>query len=168
MHHGRPDTHTHAGWYAVQWAGILAHYVYEGICYLCPIHRDNDANFDFSSRRQSPLQIFNHYPSASAMSSRRPWLARQCAEAGLAHAYPQSLIAELALVGRLQSPRTFSVNSVPRVVSGTARLCTSFTDMPFPVKVKAPSLKGLFSSSKKRTKAQGQGASEVQSAVPDR
>ena len=32
------------------------------------------------------------------MSSRRPWLARQCAEAELAHPDPLSLIAELALV----------------------------------------------------------------------
>ena len=58
-----------------------------------------------------------------------------------------------------------SVNSVLGAVPGTARL---FNDMPFPLKVKAPSLKGLFSSSKKRTKAQGHGAPEVQSEDPDR
>ena len=72
------------------------------------------------------------------------------------------------LFGRLQSPRTFSVNSMPRVASGTAGLCTSFIDMQFLAKVKVLSLKGLFRSSKKRTKSSGHGASEVQNAVPDR
>jgi hypothetical protein len=101
-------------------------------------------------------------PSTSARNSRRPWSAQQCA---VAH---YRLSPNWRLFGRLRSTRTFSVNSVPRVASGTAGLCTSPIAMPFPVKMKAPSLKGLFSSSKKRTKTQGQGAPEVQSEVPDR
>ena len=72
------------------------------------------------------------------------------------------------LFGRLQSLRTFSVNSMPRVASGTAGLCTSFIDMQFLAKVKALSLKGLFRSSKKQTKAQGHEAPEVQNKVLDR
>ena len=72
------------------------------------------------------------------------------------------------LFARLRSTRTFSVNSMPRVALGTAGLGTSPIAMPFPVKVKAPSLKGLFGSFKKRTKTQGQRAPEVQNAVPDR
>ena len=130
-------------------------------CYILWTH-DSDANFDFSCRRQSLLQIFNHYPSL--ISSRRPRSARQCAEAELMPMHYR-LSPNWRLFGRLQSLRTFSVNNMPRVASGTAGLCTSFTDMPFPLKVKAPSLRGLFSSSKKRTKTQGQGA---QNKVPDR
>ena len=60
----------------------------------CTLVQDNVGVIE--SRRQLPLQIFNHY--TSTMSSRGPWLARQCAEAELAHAYPLSFITELALV----------------------------------------------------------------------
>ena len=55
-----------------------AHIVCGGIL-TCYILSDNEANFDFWCRRQSPLQLFNHYPSL--ICSRRPRSTRQCAEA---------------------------------------------------------------------------------------
>jgi hypothetical protein len=170
MHHERSDTHTHARWYTVPRTVILAHVVCEGIL-TCYIHSNpimmqtsfscvEDSRLSRYSTTTRPLHLHHELSM--------PWLVRQRAEAELAHADPSSLIAELALVWASTAPRVFSVNSVPRVASGTARLCSSFTDMPFSVKVKVPSLKGLFSSSKKRPKAQCQAAPEVQSAVPDR
>ena len=106
-------------------------------------------------------------PSTSTMSSRCLGWYANVLRLNLPMFIHNRLSPNWRLFGRLRSARTFSVNSVPRVVAGTARLCTSFIDMPFPVKVKAPSLKGLFRSSKKRTKVQGHGAPEVQSEVPD-
>ena len=128
----------------------------------CTLLRDNVGVI--KSRRQSPLHIFSHYCPCHLHSD----LSKRPSNVLLPMLIDYRLSPNWRLFGRLRSTRTFSVNSVPRVVSGTARLCTSFTDMPFPLKVKAPSLKGLFSSSKKRTKAQGQAAPELQNPVPDR
>ena len=111
------------------------------------------------SRRHSPLQIFNHYSSHNELSRTLFGTAMSI------------IIITYRRIGAclgVYGAPAVSVNSVLRAVPGTARLCTSFNDMPFPLKVKAPSLKGLFSSSKKRTKAQGHGAPEVQSEDPDR
>ena len=72
------------------------------------------------------------------------------------------LLLNWCLFVHLRSTHTFLANSMPRVASGTARLCTSFINMKFLAKVKAPSLKGLFNSSKKRTKMQGHRVPEVQ------
>ena len=121
------------------------------------------------SRRQSPLHIFNHYLAPStATSSRRPRSARQCAKDELPCVkYGTAMTAYChigACSGVYRAQIAFSVNS------GGVRLShiTFFTDMQSPAKVKFPSLKGLFSSSKKRTNAQGQAPPEVQDKVPDR
>ena len=169
MQHARSNTHTHAGCYAVQWRAFSTGKPTSSVGeYLLVIFYPPTIMMQTSISRVQDSRLCRYslpVPSTSTMSSRRPWLARQRAQAELAHPDALSLIAKLALVWASTAPRVFSVNSAPRVASGTTRLCTSFTDMPFPVKVKVPFLKGLFNSSKKRTKAQDPGA---QNKVPDR